>query len=184
MIKTHKAKLARKALGIPVTISVDDSARLREMRQFVTINNRSSLDENLIICQIYMESRFDARAKAAGSTAKGLMQLTVDAVSQVFQYRTEKSLGHKIWDRAALDACKTEGRTLHASDAIYDDATNIQLGTEYMQYWVDTTKTLEDAYIKYRGVSNGIYYRKIKSASEKLQASPESMQVLRDMVIQ
>lgn len=37
-------------------------------------------------------------------------------------------------------------------------------------------------YKDYRGVRNGIYYNKIKAAAEKLEANPDSMQVLRDMV--
>lgn len=51
-----------------------------------------------------------------------------------------------------------------------------------MQYWVDTTSTIDDAYKKYRGVTNGIYYKKIKSCADQLKDDPDSMQLLRDMV--
>ncbi len=51
-----------------------------------------------------------------------------------------------------------------------------------MQYWIDRSSSIEEAYKKYRGVSNGIYYQKISAAAKKLAADPDSMQVLRDMV--
>jgi hypothetical protein len=38
------------------------------------------------------------------------------------------------------------------------------------------------AYIKYRGVTNGIYYRTIKACADRLENDPENMQLLRDMV--
>lgn len=50
-----------------------------------------------------------------------------------------------------------------------------------MQYWLDTTSTVEEAYKKYRGRANGIYYHKIKAAADKLSLSPQSMQILLDM---
>jgi hypothetical protein len=71
---------------------------------------------------------------------------------------------------------------MHDSPEIFDEATNIQLGTEYMQYWLDRSSSIEDAYKAYRGVDNGIYYKKISAAATKLAADPDSMQVLRDMV--
>jgi len=70
VIKHHAARLTPKADTKPVTVQVDDSARLRQIRRLVRENNRSSLDENLVICQIYMESRFDANAAVKKKVAQ------------------------------------------------------------------------------------------------------------------
>ena len=75
-----------------------------------------------------------------------------------------------------------EAATVHASPQLIDDATNIQLGTEYMQYWIDKAHSVDGAYKLYRGLSNGIYYQKIKACADMLRADPDSMQLLRDMV--
>ncbi|TRX73986.1 transglycosylase SLT domain-containing protein [Pseudomonas mangiferae] len=157
-----------------------DRARLQEIRRLVTANNRSTLDNDLIICQIYMESRFDAMAKAPGSSAKGLMQMTLAAVKQVYQTRKEKELKHKIRDKAEFEACMAEGKAMHSSALIFDEATNIQLGTEYMQYCVDSAGSVEDGYKQYRGLRNGVYYAKISLAATRLRARPDSMQPLYD----
>ena len=155
-------------------------ARLREIRKLVHDNNKSTLDDNVIICQIYMESRFDARAGATHD-AKGLMQMQLNAVRQAYKYRKQGELGHMPNEKETT-AAFAEAKTLHDSPSIMDEATNIQIGTEYMQYWLDNTSSVEDAYKRYRGKQNGIYYSKIKSAADKLAANPESIQVLRDMV--
>jgi soluble lytic murein transglycosylase-like protein len=181
VIKTHKAKLTPKADTTPVTVQVDDSARLREIRQLVQANNKSTLDENLIVCQIYMESRFDSNASPGGSTAKGLMQMTKGAVQQVYKYRAQKALGHMPSD-AQTHQLFAEAATVHASSQLTDDATNIGLGTEYMQYWIDKAGAVDGAYKLYRGLPNGIYYQKIKGCADKLRADLDSMQSLRDMV--
>ena len=180
LVKRSDAALTPKADTQPVSVQVDDAARLREIRKLVQSNNQSKLDDNVIICQIYMESRFDANA-GAGHDAKGLMQMQLNAVKQVYKYRKQKELGHMPSDKqtkAAFD----EGAKFHASASILDEAQNIQLGTEYMQYWLDTSSSTEEAYKRYRGVANGIYYKKISACAEKLKAAPESMQLLRDMV--
>ncbi|MES2820109.1 MAG: lytic transglycosylase domain-containing protein [Pseudomonadota bacterium] len=161
---------------------VKPDARLEQIRALVRANNRSILGEDLIICQIYMESRFDANAKSSSSSAKGLMQVLVIAVKQVFQSRKEKELGHKIRDQKTLEECWAVGKALHASPTILEEAVNIQIGTEYMQYCIDQKSSLEGAYQLCRGVNNGIYYNKIKSAAAKLTANPGDMNVLLDMV--
>ena len=51
-------------------------ARLREIHRLVHENNRSCLPDAVIVCQIYMESRFDACAQPAGSSARGLIVTT------------------------------------------------------------------------------------------------------------
>ncbi|MBB2926962.1 transglycosylase SLT domain-containing protein [Paraburkholderia silvatlantica] len=180
VIKTRRAQLTPKFDTAPVTVLVDDSARLHEIRQLVQFNNKSSLDENLVICQIYMESRFDANATVAGSTAKGLMQMNKGAVQQVYKYRKQQELGHMPSDLQTHQAF-AEGAAMHVSSSMFDEATNIQLGTEYMQYWIDKAGSLEEAYKLYRGLSNGVYYKKIRACAEKLKADPGSMQPLRDM---
>ena len=75
-----------------------------------------------------------------------------------------------------------EAAAVHGSRQLNDDATNVGLGTEYMQYWIDNASSVAGAYKLYRGLSNGICYQKIRSCADKLRADPESMQLLRDMV--
>lgn len=180
VIKTHTAKLTPKSDTTPVAVQVDDTARLREIRQLVRANNHSTLDENLVICQIYMESRFDANATTGGSSAKGLMQMTRDGVKQVYKYRLQKQLGH-MPSNTQTHQVFDEGAAFQAGSGLFDEATNIQFGTEYMQYWIDTSSSLEAAYKRYRGEPNGIYYQKISACAAKLKNDPESMQPLRDI---
>lgn len=179
-IKSHKTKLTPATDTTPVEVKVDDSARLREIRALVEANNQSSIATDIVICQIYMESRFDAHA-GAGHDARGLMQMQRQGIQQVFKYRKQKELGHMPSD-AQTHAAFEAGAALHGSASIFDEATNIRLGTEYMQYWVDTSSSIAAAYARYRGVANGIYYKKISACAERLQADPTSMQLLREMV--
>lgn len=179
-IHTAKGKLTPIENVTPDAAKVDTAIRLREIRKLVVANNKSTLSTELIVCQIYMESRFDANA-GAKQNAHGLMQMQKQAVQQVFKYRKQKELGHMPSDKQTQLAFE-EGAALHASSKIFDEATNISLGTEYMQYWIATSSSIEDAYKRYRGVSNGIYYKKINACAEKLKASPESMQLLLEMV--
>lgn len=180
LVKSHNARLTPVSDTKPESVKIDDSARLREIRRLVEANNKSELGTDLIICQIYMESRFDAQA-GAGHDAHGLMQMQKQGVQQVFKYRKQRQLGHMPSD-AQTKAAFAEGAALHGSGQIFDEATNIRLGTEYMQYWVDTSPSVEDAYKRYRGVANGIYYKKIHACAQELSIQPNSMQVLRDMV--
>ena len=77
---------------------------------------------------------------------------------------------------------------LHDSEKLLDEATNIQTGTEYLQLLIvrETAKAVDDpvaeAYKDYRGLRNGIYYRKIKAGADELAKQPDSMDVLRSMV--
>ncbi len=164
----------------PASVMIDDSKRLKEIRKLVETNNKSSIDTNTIICQIYMESRFDANA-GAGHNARGLMQMQMQAVQQVYKYRKKKQLGRTPSDEQTK-VVFAEGKAFHASASIFDEAKNIQLGTEYMQYWIDVSSSIEEAYKKYRGLSNGVYYKKISACATKLATSPDSMQVLRDNI--
>jgi len=81
-----------------------------------------------------------------------------------------------------------EADAFHDSPGFMDDATNIQIGTRYLQTLVDhetdkgVSNPVSEAYKDYRGVRNGIYYNKIKAAADKLKADPDNTQVLRDMV--
>lgn len=58
---------------------------------------------------------------------------------------------------------------------------NIKTGTEHMQYWM-YKDDIAQSYKDDRGVSNGIFYNKIKSCADKLELQPGNMQTLRDMV--
>jgi uncharacterized Zn-binding protein involved in type VI secretion len=77
---------------------------------------------------------------------------------------------------------------LHDSPDLVDEATNIRIGTSYLQALIDkrtadhSADPIAEAYKDYRGLRNGIYYTKIKKAADNLAAKPESMQVLRDIV--
>lgn len=169
----------------PVRIVVDDAKRLREIRALVQTNNQSELEDDLIICQIYMESRFESNAAAAGSSARGLMQLLKGSVQELYRVENlNKPRSERVPELIALE----RGARLHASEVLIDDATNIQIGTQYLQLLIDRQRVkgaqdpVVEAYKKYRGLTNGIYYAKISRAAEQLANDPESMQVLREMV--
>jgi len=181
VLTKHSAKLTPATDICPEPVAVDDAARLREIRRLVEANNRSVLSADLIICQIWMESRFDARAGEHQHAALGLMQMQRDGVKQVYKYRKQKELGHMPSDKIT-QAAFDEGARIYDSGQIFDEATNIQLGTEYMQYWIDRFPTIPDAYKGYRGVGNGEYYRKISECAKSLANNPDSMQPLREKI--
>ena len=185
VIRTHSAQLTPVSDKKAVDVEVEDLARLREIRTLVEANNRSSLPTELIICQIYMESRFDKNARSDGSSARGLMQLLKAPIRELYRLENLK----KPWRQRRREAdLYREADAFHDSDQILDEATNIRVGTAYMQALIEkrtadhSADPVGEAYKDYRGVRNGIYYSKIKAAAEKLTANPESMQVLRDMV--
>ncbi|WP_312154857.1 transglycosylase SLT domain-containing protein [Lelliottia nimipressuralis] len=166
----------------PKEIIVDDALRLKEIREIVKANNSSSLSDDLIICQIYMESRFNERSGEGVHSAKGLMQMQKNAVRQVYKYRLQKNTGKMPSDKRAAEAF-SEADSFYESEKIYNENDNVKLGTEYMQYWIDKANgDLIQAYKKFRGKENGVYYIKIKSCADKLELQPDNMQLLRDMV--
>lgn len=184
-IKTHAAELTPASNTKSEEVKADDSARLREIRALVEANNQSSVGTDTIICQIYMESRFDADAHAQGSTARGLMQLLKAPVRELARLNNlEKPRKER---RAEADLYR-EADAFHDSPGFIDQATNIRTGTAYLQALINKNTVagvkspVVDAYKDYRGVRNGVYYTKIKAAADKLSASPDSMQILRDMV--
>jgi hypothetical protein len=185
VLKKHEAKLTPKSDTTPVTVLVDDSARLREIRKLVQANNNSGLDDNLIIAQIYMESRFDSNASAVTSSARGLMQLLKAPVRELYRLKNNDLPRASRQSEASVYA---DADRFHDSPEFVDEATNIQTGTTYLGYLVrrETSKGAHDAvseaYKDYRGVRNGIYFRKIKAVADKLRDDPENMQILRDMV--
>lgn len=184
-VVTHHAPLTLKTDTRPKLAQVDDAVRLREIRNLVDENNQSELDANVIICHIYMESRFDKTATAAGSSARGLMQLLKAPIREL--YRLENLKKPRSARRAEADLYREADR-LHDGPDLFDEATNIRIGTSYLQALIDKRRgddaadPIAEAYKDYRGFRNGIYYTKIKAAAGKLAAQPESMQVLRDMV--
>lgn len=183
----HKAtgKLTKKSDTQPIKVSVDESARLREIRQLVKANNKSTIDADVIICQIYMESRFDSNPHTEGSSARGLMQLLKAPVRDLYRIN---NLGKSKGERKAEATVYADADKFHDSPQLIDQATNIQTGTEYLQLLIDretkkgAADPISEAYKDYRGLRNGIYYRKIKSGAAELAKQPESMDVLRAMV--
>jgi hypothetical protein len=185
VIKTHSASLTPVSDKKRVAVEVEDLARLREIRSLVEANNQSRLSTEVVICQIYMESRFDAHAYSDGSSARGLMQLLKAPIRELYRLDNLK----KSWRQRRREAdLYREADAFHDSQALLDQATNIRIGTAYMQALIDqrtashSADPITEAYKDYRGIRNGIYYRKIKDAAEKLTTNPDSMQVLRDMV--
>jgi hypothetical protein len=156
-------------------------ARLREIRQLVHANNRSCLPDELIVCQIYMESRFDKDAEAEGSSARGLMQLLRVANREL--YRLD-NLHRPFSARMPEDDLYREADAFHDSPAFLDEATNIRTGTRYLQALIDKarregcTDPIAEAYKDYRGVSNGVYYQKIRTAAERLKQTPDDVDAL------
>jgi soluble lytic murein transglycosylase-like protein len=159
---------------------VSTKLELGKIWDLVKANNVSSLSDATIIAQIYMESRFDPKA-GASHNAKGLMQVQLNAVKQVYKYRKQKQVGHMPSDADTKKAF-AEATVFYNSGKLYDGATNIAIGTEYMQYWLDVAGSIEEAYKRYRGRSDGLYYQKIKSAATALDKNPTSMQPLYDNI--
>lgn len=159
-------------------------ARLREIRQLVHANNRSCLPDELIVCQIYMESRFDKCAQPAGSSARGLMQLLKVANRELFRL---DNLCKPSSQRCAEAALYAAADAFHESSAFIDEATNIQMGTRYLQVLIDRARRshcadpIAEAYMDYRGVRNGVYYRKIRAAADRLGRDPDDIGALQRM---
>ncbi|KQY11729.1 hypothetical protein ASD28_03575 [Massilia sp. Root133] len=165
-------------------VCTEPLARLREIRRLVHENNRSCVPDELIVCQIYMESRFDSCAQPAGSSARGLMQLLKVANRELFRL---DNLCKPTSQRCAEAALYAEADAFHASPAFIDEATNIQMGTRYLQALIDRARRekradpIVEAYMDYRGVRNGVYYRKIRAAAERLERDPDDIGALRAM---
>ena len=180
---THPAPTTSAREGAPPACPAP-LARLREIRQLVHANNRSCLPDELIVCQIYMESRFDKCAQPEGSSARGLMQLLKVANRELFRV---DNLCKPAGERCAEPALYAEADAFHASSAFIDEATNIQMGTRYLQVLIDRARRehrpdpIAEAYMDYRGVRNGVYYRKIRVAAERLKRNLDDINVLRAM---
>jgi hypothetical protein len=158
--------------------------RLREIHRLVHENNRSCLPDAVIVCQIYMESRFDACAQPAGSSARGLMQVLKVANRELFRL---DDLCKPPAERRAEAALYAAADAFHESPAFIDEATNIRTGTRYLQVLVDRARRekasdpVAKAYMDYRGVRNGLYYRKIRAAAERLAHDPDDIGALQAM---
>jgi hypothetical protein len=163
----------------------DELARLRAIRKLVEENNQSCLGTDMIVCQIYMESRFDKGAAAQGSSARGLMQLLTVANRELFRLDNLRKPPGARRPEAEL---YREADAFHASPAFIDEATNIRAGTRYLQALVDKARRegsadpVAEAYKDYRGVRNGIYYRKIRMAAELLKSEPDALDALKAIV--
>jgi hypothetical protein len=184
-VKIHPAKLTPVSDTKSETVKIDDSSRLREIRALVEANNQSTIGTDVIICQIYMESRFDKDAHAQGSSARGLMQLLKAPIRELARL---KNLERPRKERRPEAELYAEADAFHDGPELVDEATNIRTGTAYLQALISkntvagASSPVVEAYKDYRGLRNGIYYNKIKAAAEKLSANPDSMEVLRDMV--
>jgi hypothetical protein len=181
-VKSHTAKLApQPKTSQPVLVSVDDTARLKEVTALVVANNKSTISTEAIVCQIYMESRFKSNASGEGSTAKGLMQILKGTVRELYRLDNLKKAAKA---RLSEQAVNKEADNFFNSTKMTDDATNIQIGTRYLQELIDrqTKKKAADpiaeAYKDYRGLRNGIYYKKISAAAAELKKTPDSMKPL------
>ncbi|GJJ00756.1 hypothetical protein RugamoR64_12940 [Duganella rhizosphaerae] len=168
------------------TEEIVDSTRLREIRKLVEANNQSSLSSDIIICQIYMESRFDKNARAQGSSARGLMQLLKAPVRELARLA---NLAKAPKDRRPEAELYREADAFHDSPEFVDEATNIRTGTAYLQALIKKNTAagakfpVVEAFKDYRGIRNGLYFSKIQAAADKLAANPDSMQILKDMVL-
>ncbi len=185
VVHRQSARLTPQSDKTPVQAKVDDAKRLREIRALVRENNRSQIKDDVIICQIYMESRFDAGSQSDSSTAKGLMQLLRGTVREL--YRLQNLRLPRAERRCDADVFAAADR-YHDSSEFLEEAKNIEAGTSYLQVLIDRERTkgaadpISEAYKDYRGVRNGIYYAKIKAAADKLAKAPEDMEILRGMV--
>jgi len=157
----------------------DLRTRVREIRELVAANNRSCLPHELIVCQIYMESRFDACAQPAGSSARGLMQLLKVANRELFRL---DNLKKPLAERCPEDELYARADAFHDSPAFIIEATNIECGTRYLQLLIDRARAarcpdpVAEAYKDYRGVRNGIYYKKIRAAADRLKRDPDGVE--------
>jgi hypothetical protein len=160
----------------------EQMARLRAIRKLVEENNQSGLSTEMIVCQIYMESRFDKCAQAEGSSARGLMQLLKVANRELCRLDNLRKPSDARQPEAAL---YRDADMFHDSPAFVDEATNIRIGTRYLQALIDKAERegsadpVAEAYKDYRGVRNGIYYLKIRAAAQKLKRDPDSIEALR-----
>ena len=101
-----------------------------QVKQYVELNNKSSsFSTELVISIIWKESSFDPSAHARGSTATGLMQMTVGAVSDV-------------------NANTPNGVHFEHSD-MSDAVKCIQCGTYYLQILYGRNGTVKKALEKY-----------------------------------
>jgi soluble lytic murein transglycosylase-like protein len=108
----------------------------------------------MIVCQIYMESRFDRCAQAEGSSARGLMQLLKVANRELFRLDNLRKPSAAPVPRPNCTGKRTLSTT---APAFIDEATNIRTGTRYLQALIDKARRegsadpIAEAYKDYRG---------------------------------
>ncbi|CAI3959130.1 transglycosylase SLT domain-containing protein [Commensalibacter communis] len=156
-------------------------ALLQEIRSLVETNNKSKQSTEMVICQIYKESSFNKNTGKGGNGAKGLMQLRKNAVAQLFQERYEKEHGTITKEHIKiLKQVHKQGQDFHNSEQMFDAATNIRYGTEYLQSLIDKNG-ISAGYQKYRGNEEFDYYSKIKACAAQLKNNPNSLGPLIEM---
>lgn len=160
----------------------EEQKRLAEIRALVEANNRSQLSTSRIICQIYKESSFDKNAGVGKHSALGLMQVQRPAVKQVYKYRLQQQNHGRMPSDKNTQKAFSEAISFYDSGKILDEAANIQIGTEYMQYCLDSTKTEREAYIKYRGDGGKEpYYERISECARLLDAAPNDVTIFKKL---
>jgi len=98
-----------------VTFNVADRLTFSKVKEHVSANNKCDISNEAVIALIWKESGFDPKAKNSGSTATGLMQMTIDAVQTV--NNTTPSGVH--FEHAEMT----------------DPVKNIQCGTYYLKFF-------------------------------------------------
>ncbi|ALN83810.1 transglycosylase SLT domain protein [Lysobacter capsici] len=137
--------------------------------------------DQAIVAQCFKESAFDECAGKGKHSAQGLMQVQPNAIKQVYAVRLKAKLGKTPSDIQKAAAFK-EAKAAYDNDELYKGATNIQIGTEYLQYWLDKSNgDIAKAYAGYRGPEEPTYYNKIKITADKMDADPNSIKPLLEM---
>ncbi len=120
-----------------------------QVASIVAANNKSQQRDHLIISVIYKESRFRSGAKAHGSTALGLMQMTKGAVKEVN---------------------RVDG-TSYTHSEMADAATNVAAASAYIQIEIDRHDGDVAAGLNSYGTGDG-YSDNIIQAAKDLDSNP------------
>lgn len=121
----------------------------------VAANNQSGQADAVIIALIYKESRFDPLAKAATSTATGLMQMTKGAVTEVNRVK----------------------KTAYKHDTMKLPAANVMVGTSYLRIRIRVAGGSLVNGLNGYGTGPG-YATSIMRAADRLPDAADPMSVL------
>jgi RHS repeat-associated protein len=124
-----------------------------QMKVLVKANNKSKLDDELIIAVAWNESNFDQSKKATGSSATGLMMLTKTALKELKR----------------LDLGDFSYKDIQ-NDANY----NIQAGSIYLEHRISLVKGNIINGLKGYGTGESYPAAQIKDCAENLKAHSEA----------